>query len=148
MAQVQQEVSIDASAERVFAYLGDFRRHNEWVDHELKIEQSSTGPMGPGTTFSLTTQRGGRAQVTDLTVIEFLPNERIVFETDGDDGTFRHSFLLREEDGKTHLTKIAEPTELPFRRRLVRPLLTSVVFPHILAGQLRRIKEELEVTVA
>ena len=44
--------------------------------------------------------------------------------------------------------RFGQPTELPFRRRLVRLLLTSVVFPHILAGQLRRIKEELEVTVA
>ncbi len=143
---MQQEVSIDASAERVFAYLGDFNRHGEWVDHELSIEPSSAGPLGPGTTFRLASPRFGRAQVSSLTVIEFLPNERIVFETDGDDGMFRHSFLLREEDGKTHLTKIAEPTTLPLRRRLFRPLLTSVVFPHILAGQLRRIKEELEVS--
>ena len=148
MANAQREVSIDASAERTFAYLADFRRHGEWVDHELNIEQSSPGPIGPGTTFSLTTQRGDQEQVDGMTIIEFLPNERIVFETNGDDGTFRHSFLLREEDGKTHLTKIAEPVMLPFRRRLFRPLLTSVVFPHILAGQLRRIKEELEVSVA
>lgn len=148
MAKVQREVSIDASAERVFAYLGDFSRHGEWVDHELGIEPSSAGPTGPGTTFRLTSPRFGRAQVSSLTVIEFLPNERIVFETDGDDGRFRHSFLLREEDGRTHLTKIAEPTVLPFRRRLVQPLLTSVVFPHILAGQLRRIKEKLEGKVA
>ncbi len=148
MAKAQREVSIDASAERTFAYLSDFRRHGEWVDHELNIEQSSAGPIGPGTTFRLTTQRGGRAQVDSLTVVEFVPNERIVFDTNGNDGTFRHSFLLREEDGKTQLTKVAEPTDLPFRRRLFRPLLTSVVFPRILAGQLRRIKEELEVGVA
>jgi hypothetical protein len=76
-----------------------------------------------------------------LTIIEFLPNEHIIMETDGDDGRLRHSFLLREVDGKTHLTKIVELVWLPLRRKLTRPLLTSLVFPHILAGQLRRIRE-------
>ena len=141
MIKVRREICIEASAERVFAYLADFDRHGEWAGHELEFEQTSSGPVGSGTTFKLVSPTFSQGRVSDLTVIEFLPNERIIMETDGEDGRLRHSLLLREVGGKTHLTKIAELVWLPFRRKLVRPLLTLVVFPWILAAQLRRIRE-------
>ena len=141
MNKVQREISIEASAECVFAYLADFNRHREWAGHELEFEQTSSGPLGPGTTFKLVSPSFSRGQVSDLAIIEFLANEHIIMETDGADGRLRHSFLLRELGGITHLTKIAELVWLPWRRKLVRPLLTSLVFPHILAGQLRRIRK-------
>ena len=141
MNKVQREISIEASAECVFAYLADFNRHREWAGHELEFEQTSSGPLGPGTTFKLVSPSFSWGQVSDLAIIEFLANEHIIMETDGADGRLRHSFLLRELGGKTHLTKIAELVWLPLRRKLVRPLLTSLVFPHILAGQLRRIRK-------
>ena len=121
--------------------MADFDRHGEWAGHEMLFEQTSKGSLGPGTTFKLLNPSYTRGQVSDLIILEFLPNERIIMETQGEHGRLLHSFILTEADGKTHLTKIAELIWLPLRRKLTQPLLTSMVLPFILTSQLRRIRK-------
>jgi len=105
------------------------------------FEQTSKGPLGPGTTFKLLNPSFSRGQTSNLTILEFFPNERIILETMGEHGRLLHSFILSEAGGKTHLTKIAELVWLPLRRKLTQPLLTSIVLPYILTSQLRRIRQ-------
>jgi uncharacterized protein YndB with AHSA1/START domain len=47
----QTSITIQAPLEKVYAYLVDFRRHPEWAQNLSKVQQTSSGPMGVGTTF-------------------------------------------------------------------------------------------------
>ena len=53
MATCKGEVTqvISASPERVWAYIGDLTRHSEWNYQPHRIEKTSDGPAGPGSTY-------------------------------------------------------------------------------------------------
>ena len=57
---IERQITINASLEKVFAYLADFTRHGEWAAHPLRIEQASQGPVGVGTSFTSVGHQFGR----------------------------------------------------------------------------------------
>ena len=144
MASIEKQLTIDAPVEKVFDYLADFLRHSEWADVPLKIEQTSGGPVGQGTTFKSVGHQLGRDFKGEVTVTEFVPNEKLAFEAKGDTFHFRHHFLLHEEEGRTRLTKVTEPLRLSLPFSLLSPLLNALILPRGLDGDLRRIKAQLE----
>ena len=144
MAAIEKRTTIGVSAEKVFAYLADFPRHSEWADVPLKIEQTSDGPVGQGTTFKSVGHQLGRDFEGEVTITEFAPNEKLAFEAKGDAFHFRHHLLLHEEDGRTHLTKGTEPLRLSFPFSLLSPLLNTLILPRGLDADLRRIRAKLE----
>ena len=143
MAGVERQTIIDAPAEKVFSYLADFTRHPEWAANPLHIEQTSEGPVGVATTFISVGHQFGRDNEDHLTVTEFVPNQKIVFESEGGAGRFRHYFLLQEEDGGTRLTKGVELLKLSFLPRLLWPIVAAFRAGRY-DGALKRIKGKLE----
>jgi len=134
---------IGANPEKVFDYLADFSHHPDWAAHRSTVTKTSPGPAGVGTTFASDARMTGSKFHDDLTITEFVPNDRIVFEVTGDAGKFRHTFLLRQESGGTRLTKAVEPLRLNLIWRIRWPI-GAFVIPHILGGDLKRIKARLE----
>jgi len=134
---------IGAVPEKVFDYLADFTRHPDWAAHRSTVTKTSHGPADVGTTFTSDARMTGSKFHDDLTITEFVPNDRIVFEVTGDAGQFRHTFLLREESGGTRLTKAVEPLRLNLIWKIRWPI-GAFVIPHILGGDLKRIKAKLE----
>ena len=83
-----------------------------------------------------------------VTITEFVPSSRIVFEAAGATGQFRHCLDMQEEGSGTRLTKAIEPLQLKGVFKLFSPLLNAVVAPRALAGDLKRIKASLEAGAA
>ncbi len=145
MAATERQILIDAPAENVFAYLADFSRHPEWAAHDLKIEKTSEGPVGVGSNFSSVGHQLGRDNDNKVSIVEFVANEKIIFESEGEGLRMRHHILTQPVDGGTLVTKGVEALQLPFPISLVFPLLRMLgQVGSGLKGDLQRIKAKLE----
>ena len=142
MPRVEKQITINAPADRVFSYLADFPRHSEWAQHRLKLEPMSPGPVGQGTTFQSVGHQMGRDFEETVTVTEFAPNERIVFESQGREARFRHWIQLQPGDGGVQVTKGFEVVKAPFPMSLLAPVIMTLMV-HI-NGDLMRIKAKVE----
>lgn len=147
MARVEQSMEINASPEAVFNYVADISKHSEWAQpgHKLTIEKTSDGPVGQGSTFSSVGHQFGENHDT-VTIAEFVPNERVVYNADGSAGVIQHSFELSASGDGVELTKTFDPlsTKMPFT--IFAPIAKLLSVPGTLRGDLERIKEKLEAS--
>ena len=145
MPMVERSIKIDVPAETVFAYISDFSRHPEWADVPVKIERTSDGPVGQGSTFKSVGHQLGRDFAAEITVTEFVPSEKLAFEAEGDVFHFRHHFLIQREDSGIRLVKGVERVRIAPPFSLLFPVLQLAgVITRGLDGDLRRIKAKLE----
>ncbi|MCH8850724.1 MAG: hypothetical protein IIC89_07855 [Chloroflexi bacterium] len=78
------------------------------------------------------------------TITEFVPNERVVYESEGKAGLIRHSFALAASGDGVEVTKTFDPvkTKMPFT--IFAPLAQLFSVPGSLKGDLERIKGRVE----
>ena len=142
---VEQSMTIKASSEAVFTYVADISKHREWAvpGHNLSVEKTSEGAVGKGSTFRSVGHQFGE-NIDTVTITEFVPNERVVYESEGKAGLIRHSFTLAASGDSVELTKAFEPvkTKMPFT--IFVPLAQLFSVPGTLKGDLERIKGKLE----
>ena len=95
MAKVEQQITINAPAEKVFNYLADITKHGEWGNpgQKLQVEKTSAGPIGQGSTFKSVGQQFGTQNDT-VTIREYVPNQKVVYESQGKAGILRHAFEI------------------------------------------------------
>jgi hypothetical protein len=145
MGVIERQTDVHASDAEVFTYLIDVTNHAQWAAHDLKVEKKSEGPAQVGSTFDTVGHQFGEQPGT-VTITEAVPNSKIVYESDGKVGHFRHSFVIEPEaDGNVKLTKTMEMLEvknLPLK--IMRPIVSGFIAPRGLDGDLKRIKEKLE----
>ena len=142
----KQQITINAPAEKVFAYLADITRHPEWSkeEHRLQVEKTSEGPIGQGATFRSVGYQFGRNEDT-VTVTEYVPNQRIVFQADGKVGLVRHAFEIEPSDGGVRVTKSFDMLKGKFPFSIMYPLMAKRFYwPGALKGDLERIKAKVE----
>jgi len=145
MAMAERSIKIDAPVETVFNYVSDISRHSEWGQHPLKLEQTSSGAVQVGATFRSVGHQMGRDFEAEVKITEFVPNEKLAFESKGKDFHFAHHFLLQSENGGTRLTKGGEAERVGFPFNLLLPVLSAAgVINRGLDGDLQRIKAKLE----
>ncbi len=105
--QIARQATIDAPRDRVWAYLSDFARHPEWADpkHDFRIQPPSQ--VRAGATFSSIGKDMGRDSKNDVTIVEVVPGERIVYDAAQDGGTFvwRNALELADAGTGTRVTK-------------------------------------------
>lgn len=142
---VQQSMTINASPETVFGYVADITKHPEWAQagHKLQIEKTSEGPAAKGATFASVGHQFGENHDT-VTITEYEPGKRVVYEADGNAGTLRHWFEVSPADGGTQLTKGLDVVKAKFPFALFVPIVTTFIAPGGLRGDLSRIKAKLE----
>ena len=140
-----QQITVQTAPEKVFTYLADLTRHGEWgkEGHKLEIEKTSEGPVGKGSTFRSVGHQFGRNEDT-VTITEHVPNERIVYECEGNAGRIRHWFEISTGDGGVELTKGFEAVQAKFPFALFLPIASMFTLPGALKGDLERIKARLE----
>ena len=147
MGRVEQSITINASPEAAFNYVADIDKHVEWAQpgHKLSIEKTSEGAVGQGSTFASVGHQFGENNDT-VTITEFVPNERVVYESEGNAGVIRHSFELSASEEGVELTKTFDPvsTKMPFT--ILAPIAKLLSVPGTLRGDLGRIKEKLEAS--
>jgi hypothetical protein len=145
MAKVQQQITVNAPAEKVFNYVADISKHGEWGNpgQKLQVEKTSAGPVGQGSTFKSVGQQFGRQDDT-VTITEYVPNQRVVYESQGKAGLFRHAFEIAPAGSGVQLTKSAEVLKAGFPFVIFQPIVQTFVLPGALSSDLKRIKEKLE----
>ena len=91
MAKLTKSIEIEASPEKVFAFMIDSEKMNEINKGFTEIEYTSKGPVGVGTTMHIVSAVGGAHGEWDMEVTEFVKNEKVVQCTIGA-GKFKGSF--------------------------------------------------------
>ena len=141
----QQQITINAPQEKVFNYLADISKHGEWGNpsQKLQVEKTSEGPIGQGSTFRSTGQQFGRQEDT-VTITEYVPNQRIVFESQGKAGVLRHTIEIAPSGDGVAVTKGYEIVKAAFPFMLFVPIVTTFVAPGAIKSDLERIKAKME----
>src|SRR3990172_5222123 len=101
----EKQITINAPAEKVFSYRADFPRQGGGAQRRLKVAQPSQGPAGQGTTFKSVGHQFGRDNEDTVTITEFVPNQKIVYEATTKEGHFRHWVEFKPVDGGVQLAK-------------------------------------------
>ncbi len=140
-----QTIEINAPQEKVFGYLSDIARHGEWGDPSqgLQVEKTSAGPVGQGSTFRSVGHQFGR-QEDSVTVTEYTPNRRIVYESTGKAGVVRHFFTITEQGSGVSVEKGLEIVKAGLPFVIFKPIVTTFIAPGALKRDLERIKVKLE----
>ena len=142
MARIARETVINASPDKVFEYTADMPRHSEWAQHELQVNQTSSGAVGVGATFASVAHQFGTQRETQ-TVIDYTSGKRFAFDALGSIGTVRHAFDLVASGGGTKVTKSMEILKPSMMARVMGPMIRSQTRKG-LAVDLERIKAKLE----
>ncbi len=141
---VERSITVNVPVEKVFSYLADFSRHGEWATHKLAMGQISQPPAGVGTGFESRGRMWGLGIHNENVVTEFVPNQRIAFESVSPGGRFRNAFVIQEQGDETLLVKKVEVLQ---PRAMLWPLV-RFGFPLVAGRRLRldleRIKAKLE----
>jgi len=140
----EKQITINAPDDKVFSYVANFPRHSEWAQHRLKVEQTSSGPVGLGTTFKSVGHQFGRDNEDTVTITEFVPNQKIVYEAMTKEGHFRHWVEFKPAGGGVELTKGAQALKMNFPLNVLFAIIGPFVLPSGLNGDLKRIKAKLE----
>ena len=138
-------IEINRTAGDVFDYVSDLTRHPEWASHELTVEPADGAALGVGKHFHSRGKQFGRPLQDELTVTEYEPLRRIVFESDGRSGVWRHSIFV-ESVGATscRVERRMDPVKLPLLGNLARPGI-ALGLPRRIKADLGRLKTRMEV---
>jgi len=139
MAKLEASVMIDRPVEEVWKFMTDLSKLPKWNTGVLEAKQTSSGPLGVGTTLQIRSSN----MVGYARVVEYEPNRRAAFEYPSGPlkGTMERSSVENVE-GKTRFTRTAD---LKFSGvyKLVGPFLTPRMKREYVAsvGNLKRILE-------
>ena len=141
----EKQVTINVPVEKAFAYLADITLHSEWgeAQHKLDITKTSDGPVGQGATFRSIGHQFGRNEDA-VTITDYVPNQRVVYESSGSAGDIRHSLSFTPAGSGVQVTKGMEVVQAKFPFSLFAPIVTAFITPRGLARDLERIKAKLE----
>lgn len=81
MAHVEGQITINRPVEDVFAFVADERNEPRYNPQMLRVEQSSAGPIGPGTRFRAESRSLGRTVAMTIEFTEFEPPHRLTSAT-------------------------------------------------------------------
>jgi len=123
MKRYEEQITINAPADKVFAYVSDFTRHGEWAGHGLAVTKDGDGPIAVGSTFSTTASQFGAL------------------------GTAHHWFTIADAGGTTTLKKGAEFTDPSTLAKITSWKLSRDV-PKGFRSDLANIKAKLEASSA
>jgi len=141
----EQQIVMNAPAEKVFGYLADITKHGEWGNpsQKLQVTKTSDGPVGQGSTFASVGHQFGRNDDT-VTITEHVPNSRLVYESNGKAGLCRHGFDIAPAEGGVRVTKRFEAVQPKMPFALFLPIVSAFLLPANLRADLARIKAKVE----
>jgi carbon monoxide dehydrogenase subunit G len=121
--KTEASIIIDRPLEEVWEFMMDLSKIPTWDTAVSEVKQTSTGPIGVGTTLEITEKTMKRT--ISARVIEYEPNRRLSFEHTS--GPFKGSKLtnsVETVDGKTRLNW-DEVIKLNGFYKLLRVFITS-----------------------
>jgi len=142
LGKFTKSIEIEASPEKVFTYINDDKKLNE-VNKDVKVETTSEGPVGVGTTRHFVGSAGGK---WDMEITEFVKNKKVASHTIGaGDMKVTDSWTLEPTAKGTKLTASMD-YELPYSLlgKLVDKVRVSKFIEKNLDQMLENIKKALE----
>jgi uncharacterized membrane protein len=83
LGKLTKSIEIEASPEKVFAFILDSKKMNELSKGNLEWEPTSKEPVGVGSTSHWVATAGGNQQEWDMEVTEFVKNKKCAMRTIG-----------------------------------------------------------------
>ena len=142
MGKFTKSIEIEASPEKVFTFINDDKKLNE-ANKDVKVETTSEGPVGVGTTRHFVGAAGGK---WDMETTEFVKNKKIAARTIGaGDMKITESWTLEPTAKGTKLTTSMD-YELPYSLlgKLVDKVRVSKFIEKNIDQMLENIKKALE----
>ena len=142
MGKFTKSIEIEASPEKVFTYINDDKKLNE-VNKDVKVETTSEGPVGVGTTRHFVGSAGGK---WDMEITEFVKNKKVASHTIGaGDMKVTDSWTLEPTAKGTKLTASMD-YELPYSLlgKLVDKVSVGKVIEKQQSQTLENMKKALE----
>ena len=111
MIQVDVSIDIDAPVEKVFEYSTNNDNDPAWMEEVVKVQKTSDGPIGVGSTFINYVEFLGRNIEDSHEIVEYEPNKRMTIVQKTGPVPFKATYLYRSlESGTRFSMKIeAEP---------------------------------------
>ena len=137
MAQGEVTTTINRPVEDVFEALTRIENQPQWSSATLEAAQTSSGPVGVGSTARLVAKFLGRRIETQLRITEFEPNRKLSGESTGGPFPLQSTFTLDTDDGGTRVTctfdlqpggffKLAEPLVVTMAKRQLQGDLNNL----------------------
>jgi carbon monoxide dehydrogenase subunit G len=142
MGKFTKSIEIEASPEKVFTFINDDKKMNDSFK-TVKVETTSKGPLGVGTTRHFVGAAGGK---WDGEITEFVENKKIASHTIGKgDMKITDSWILEPTVKGTKLTWNMD-YELPYSLlgRIVDKVRVSKVIEKDIDQMLESVKKTLE----
>lgn len=137
-----QEITVDAGPDKVFAYVSDLTKLPDWGQFSTGVRQTSSGPVGVGSTFETDGKQFGK-HTDKVTVTEYEPGKKFTVEVTGDAGHVRNGFELTDLGGSTRLSKFQEFIAPAMSTKIFSPVVRRVA-PKGLMKDLVSIKARIE----
>ena len=103
MISIEKEVHINKPASDVFAFMVDFANNAKWQDGIIASEKTSDGPMGVGSTATITQKFMGKDMRNESSVTAFEPGKRFAAKTTSGPVQFEIDTTFEAMGDGTHL---------------------------------------------
>lgn len=138
---LRESIQTGRSADEVFAYVSDFRRHGDWRTEVYSSTQSPPGPMAEGSRLVEEARIMGRRVVTESVVNEFEAGRRFAFRHISGPIPVSGEYLVEPVTGGAVLTYGLQ-AELRGPWALAAPYLRRAG-PRMMAASLRNLQTRL-----
>ena len=108
MAKAEVSMVINRSATDIFTYLTDIEKATEWQAELLEVAQTSTGPMGVGTTIREVRRFMGRRIEAVFLITEFEQDRKMSFKSTSAPFPMKGQYELEGAEEGTRVTFIIE----------------------------------------
>jgi carbon monoxide dehydrogenase subunit G len=146
VTKLTKSIEIEASPEKVFAFMLDVEKQNELFKGVQEAEYTSKGPVGVGTTVHMVGKAGGVQAEFDMEVTEFEKNKKLSMRTIGASRFKMQASNILEPTAKgTKVTRTFD-YELPYSilGKIVDKLKVGKDMEKSTEKQLRDVKKALE----
>ena len=111
MTKMTKSIEIEASPEKVFAFVTDVDKLNEISKGDVEFKQTSEGPWRVGTTLHWISRQSGSPMEADFEVTEFEKNKKATMRTvKGSKLKLQQTCAVEPTANGTKLTYIADYT--------------------------------------
>jgi uncharacterized protein YndB with AHSA1/START domain len=138
-------VTIDAAPDKIWPYIGDMAKHDDWSPKPFKIEWESGQPNAVGSTFKSSGElpQDKNHSMEGIIVSSEAPKKLVVKSSDKT-GQFTNTLELTPEGGKTKVTRTVEfPPAKGVYVVLIPILMPTVIRPGVQKG-LNMLKTKVE----
>lgn len=124
MITVEVATKIDAPVEKVFAFSANNENDPKWIGEVKKVEKTSEGPIGVGSTFNNYVEFMGRTLNDSHEVTEYQPNRKMTIVQRTGPVPFKATYHYQPMDGGTLFSMHIEAETKGFFK-IASPLVRS-----------------------